>query len=99
MELDDADYQAILKEAEAALSAAQAEYAGNQDAKRAADASVAAALAGIEQLRPLYLPLAPRLIPRRQTLIRRSLNSRVSRHSSTTEPRPNSNSSRRRRQS
>src|SRR5580698_3464200 len=49
VELDDADYQAILKEAEAALSAAQAEYSGNQDAKRAADASVAAAQAGIEQ--------------------------------------------------
>ncbi len=49
VELDDADYQAILKEAEAALSAAQAEYVGNQDAKRAADANIAAAQAGIEQ--------------------------------------------------
>jgi len=49
IELDDADYQAIVKEAEAALEAAKAEYSGNQDAKRAADASVAAAESGIEQ--------------------------------------------------
>jgi membrane fusion protein (multidrug efflux system) len=49
VELDDADYQAILKEAEAALDAAKAEYTGNQDAKRAADASIAAAQSGIEQ--------------------------------------------------
>ena len=49
VELDDADYQAMLKEAEAALDAAKAEYAGNQDAKRAADASIAAAQSGIEQ--------------------------------------------------
>jgi membrane fusion protein, multidrug efflux system len=49
VELDDADYQAMLKEAEAALSAARAEYAGNQDAKRAADAGIAAAQSGIEQ--------------------------------------------------
>ncbi len=43
IELDDADYQAMLKEAEAALEGAKAEYAGNQDAKRAADASITAA--------------------------------------------------------
>jgi len=49
VELDDADYHAMLKEAEAALDAARAEYAGNQDAKRSADASVAAAESGIEQ--------------------------------------------------
>src|SRR5580698_6700553 len=49
VELDDADYQAILKEAEAALEAAKAEYTGNQDAKRAADASITAAESGIEQ--------------------------------------------------
>jgi membrane fusion protein (multidrug efflux system) len=49
VELDDADYQAISKEAEAALDAAKAEYSGNQDAKRAADAGIAAAQAGIEQ--------------------------------------------------
>lgn len=49
VELDDADYQAMVKEAEAALDAAKAEYSGNQDAKRAADASVAAAESGIEQ--------------------------------------------------
>jgi len=49
VELDDADYQAILKEAEAALDGAKAEYSGNQDAKRAADANIAAAEAGIEQ--------------------------------------------------
>src|SRR5580698_10127868 len=40
VELDDADYQAMVTEAEAALEAAKAEYSGNQDAKRAADASV-----------------------------------------------------------
>jgi membrane fusion protein (multidrug efflux system) len=51
VELDDADYQAIVKEAEAALADAKAEYSGNQDAKQAADASVAAAEAGIEQAR------------------------------------------------
>jgi membrane fusion protein (multidrug efflux system) len=49
IELDDADYQAILKEAEAALDGAKAEYSGNQDAKRAQDASIAAAQSGIEQ--------------------------------------------------
>jgi membrane fusion protein, multidrug efflux system len=49
VELDDADYQAMLKEAEAALDAAKAEYTGNQEAKRAADASIAAAQSGIEQ--------------------------------------------------
>src|SRR5580698_11241860 len=32
VELDDADYQAMLKEAEAALEGPKAEYAGNQDA-------------------------------------------------------------------
>src|ERR1700678_410788 len=51
VELDDADYQAIVKEAEAALAGAKAEYSGNQDAKQAADASVSAAEAGIEQAR------------------------------------------------
>lgn len=49
VELDDADYRAILKEAEAAVRGAKAEYAGNQDAKRAADASITAAESGIEQ--------------------------------------------------
>jgi membrane fusion protein, multidrug efflux system len=49
VELDDADYEAILKEAEAALDGARAEYSANQDAKRAADASIAAAQSGIEQ--------------------------------------------------
>jgi membrane fusion protein, multidrug efflux system len=49
VELDDADYQAMLKEAEAALEGAKAEYAGNQDAKRAADASITAAESGIDQ--------------------------------------------------
>ncbi len=47
VELDDADYQAMLKEAEAALEAAKVEYTGNQDAERAAAGSIAAA--GIEQ--------------------------------------------------
>jgi membrane fusion protein (multidrug efflux system) len=51
VELDDADYQAIVKEAEAALAGAKAEYSGNQDAKQAADASVSAAEASIEQAR------------------------------------------------
>lgn len=49
VELDDADYKAIVNEAKAALSAAKAEYAANQDAKRAADASIAAAQAGVDQ--------------------------------------------------
>jgi len=49
VELDDADYQAVVSEAKAGLSAANAEYSGNQDAKRAADASIAAAQAGISQ--------------------------------------------------
>jgi membrane fusion protein (multidrug efflux system) len=51
VEFDDADYQATVKQAVAALEGAKAEYSGNQDAKRAADASVAAAEAGIEQAR------------------------------------------------
>jgi membrane fusion protein (multidrug efflux system) len=49
VELEDADYQAMLKETEAALDAAKAEYTSNQDAKRAADASIVAAQSGIEQ--------------------------------------------------
>jgi len=49
LELEDADYQAVLKEAEAALEAANAEYAANQDAKKAADASIDGAQAGVEQ--------------------------------------------------
>jgi membrane fusion protein (multidrug efflux system) len=51
VELEDADYQAVLKESQAALDGAQAEYAANQDAKRAEDASIDAAQAGIEQAR------------------------------------------------
>ena len=42
-------YQAMLKESEAALAGASAEYSANQEAKRAADASVEASQAGIEQ--------------------------------------------------
>ena len=49
VEIDDADYQAMLKESEAALAGARAEYSANQEAKRAADASVEASHAGIEQ--------------------------------------------------
>jgi membrane fusion protein (multidrug efflux system) len=49
IELDDADYQAMVMEAKAALDGAKAEYSANQDAKRAADASVNAAQAGIQQ--------------------------------------------------
>ena len=49
VEIDDADYQAMLKESEAALASASAEYSANQEAKRAADASVEASQTGIEQ--------------------------------------------------
>ena len=43
VELDDADYLAVVAEAKAALAAATAEYAANQNAKRAADAGIEAA--------------------------------------------------------
>ena len=43
VELDDTDYQAVVAEAKAALSGAIAEYAANQNAKRVADAGIAAA--------------------------------------------------------
>jgi membrane fusion protein (multidrug efflux system) len=49
VELEDSDYQAMLKESQAAVEAAQAEYVENQDAKRTADASIESAEAGIEQ--------------------------------------------------
>jgi membrane fusion protein, multidrug efflux system len=49
IELEDADYRAVLKEAQASLDAANAEYSANQDAKQAADAGVDAAQAGVGQ--------------------------------------------------
>jgi membrane fusion protein (multidrug efflux system) len=49
IELDSADYQATVDEAQAAISAARAELSANQDAKRAADASIDASKAGVEQ--------------------------------------------------
>ncbi len=49
VEIDDMDYEAALDGAKAALDEAKAEYAANQDAKRAADASIAAAEAGVKQ--------------------------------------------------
>jgi membrane fusion protein, multidrug efflux system len=49
VELDHSDYQASVDEARAAISAAHAELIANQDAKRAADASIDAAKASVEQ--------------------------------------------------
>jgi membrane fusion protein (multidrug efflux system) len=49
VEIDDTDYEAAVDGAKAALDEAKAEYAANQDAKRAAGASIAAAEAGVKQ--------------------------------------------------
>jgi membrane fusion protein (multidrug efflux system) len=49
VEIDDMDYAASVEGAKAALDGAKAEYAANQDAKRAADASIGAAGAGVKQ--------------------------------------------------
>jgi membrane fusion protein (multidrug efflux system) len=49
VEIDDTDYAAAVDGAKAALDGARAEYAANQDAKRAAGASIAAAEAGVKQ--------------------------------------------------
>jgi len=49
VELDDADYQATVDEAQAAIEAARAELAANQDAKRVGDASVEAAKEAVAQ--------------------------------------------------
>jgi membrane fusion protein (multidrug efflux system) len=49
VELDDFDYQAVVAEAKAALDAARAEYAANQNAKRVAEASIGAAAEGIKE--------------------------------------------------
>lgn len=49
VELDDADYSAILAEAEAALAGAQAELEDNQAAKRIQDAKIQNAEATVEQ--------------------------------------------------
>jgi membrane fusion protein (multidrug efflux system) len=51
VELDHSDYQAIVDESQAAIDAAKAQLAANQDAKRGADASIEAAreaIAGAE---------------------------------------------------
>ena len=49
VEIDDTDYAAAVDGAKAALDGAKAEHASNQDAKRAADASIGAAEAGVKQ--------------------------------------------------
>ena len=49
LELDDSDYKATTNEAEAAIAAAKAQLAANQDAKRAADAAIDTAKQGILQ--------------------------------------------------
>ena len=49
VELDDADFQAAVDEARAAIEAARAELSANQDAKRAADASTDAARESVAQ--------------------------------------------------
>lgn len=49
VELDNSDYQATVDEAQAAIVAVRAELSANQDAKRAADASVDASKAAVEQ--------------------------------------------------
>jgi len=49
LELDDADYQAVVDEAGAAIDAARAQLAANQDAKRAADASIESAKQAVAQ--------------------------------------------------
>lgn len=43
VDLDDADFRAVLSQAKSGLVEAHAEFAANQDAKRAADAAIAAA--------------------------------------------------------
>src|ERR1700682_3899309 len=49
IELDDEDYRATLKQAQAALAASEASLADNQAAKRIQDAQIDAAKAGIIQ--------------------------------------------------
>ncbi len=49
LELDDADYQAAVDEAQAAIEAARAQLAANQDAKRAADTSIDSAKQGVAE--------------------------------------------------
>jgi membrane fusion protein (multidrug efflux system) len=49
VELDDSDYQAVVPEAKAALEAAKAEYAANQNAKGVPEAGINAAGQGIEE--------------------------------------------------
>ena len=49
LELDDSDYQAAVDEAAAAIDAAQAQLAANQDAKHAADAGIDSAKQAIAQ--------------------------------------------------
>ena len=49
LELDDSDYQAVADEAAAAIEAAKAQLAANQDAKRASDASIDSAREAVAQ--------------------------------------------------
>ena len=49
VELDNSDYQATVDEAQAGIRAVHAELSANQDAKRAADASIDVAKAAVEQ--------------------------------------------------
>lgn len=49
LELDDSDYQASVDEAAAAIEAAKAQLAANQDAKRGADASIDSARQAVAQ--------------------------------------------------
>jgi membrane fusion protein, multidrug efflux system len=49
LELDDADYEATADEAKAAIAAARAQMVANQDAKRAADASIDSAKVAVAE--------------------------------------------------
>ncbi len=51
LELDHSDYQATVDEANAAINAVHAELSANQDAKRAADASIESSKEAVEQAR------------------------------------------------
>lgn len=49
VEIEDADYRAALDQAKAALTAAEAEYAGNQDTKRIQEQQIASARSAVAQ--------------------------------------------------
>jgi membrane fusion protein (multidrug efflux system) len=49
VEIEDADYRAALDQAKAALAAAEAEYAGNQDTKRIQEQQIASARTSVAQ--------------------------------------------------